>query len=251
MNIRALIVDDEPLARQRLRDLLADQMDIDVIAECGDGATAVMAIETQAPDLVFLDVQMPELDGFEVIESVGADRMPATLFVTAHDRHALKAFEVHAIDYLLKPFDRKRFQDSLERARAWVGRSAPHETPARMASLLQEVQESRPPLDRILVRSGDHHLLLKTADIQWIEAEDNYVRLHVEDTSHLVRQTMSGILKRLDPERFKRIHRSSIVNLEFVKELRPWFHGDYLVLLADGTKLTMPRTYRDQVAHLK
>lgn len=251
MNIRSLIVDDEPLARQRVRDLLAGESDIEVIAECGDGASAVMAIESQSPDLVFLDVQMPELDGFEVIEAVGADRMPATLFITAHDRHALKAFEVHAIDYLLKPFDRKRFKDALDRARTWVGRTAPHETPARMASLLHDVQESRPPLDRILVRSGDHHLLLRTAEIQWIEAEDNYIRLHVEDTSHLVRQTMSGILSRLDPTRFKRIHRSSIVNLDFVKEFRPWFHGDYLVLLADGTKLTMPRTYREQIAQLK
>jgi two-component system LytT family response regulator len=251
MNIRALIVDDEPLARQRLRDLLADEGDIEVIGECGDGASAVAAIEAEAPDLVFLDVQMPELDGFEVIESVGSDRMPATLFVTAHDQHALKAFEVHAIDYLLKPFDRKRFHESLERARTWVGRTAAHETPARMASLLREVQESRPPMDRILVRSGDRHLLLKTDDIQWIEAEDNYVRLHVEGTSYLVRQTMGRILERLDPDRFKRIHRSSIVNLDCVKELRPWFHGDYMVLLSDGTKLTMPRTYRDQIVHLK
>ncbi|HET8901539.1 MAG TPA: LytTR family DNA-binding domain-containing protein [Holophagaceae bacterium] len=249
MNIRALIVDDEPLARQRLRDLLADESGIEVVGECGDGGSAVVAIETQAPDLVFLDVQMPELDGFEVIESVGADRMPATLFVTAHDRHALKAFEVHAIDYLLKPFDRKRFHESLERARVWVGRS--QETPGRMASLLQDVQGSRPPLERILVRSGDHHLLLKTTDIQWIEAEDNYVRLHVEGTSYLVRQTMGRMLERLDPARFKRIHRSSIVNLDCVKELRPWFHGDYMVLLTDGTKLTMPRTYRDQIVHLK
>jgi two-component system LytT family response regulator len=249
MNIRALIVDDEPLARQRLRDLLADESGIEVVGECGDGGSAVVAIEAQAPDLVFLDVQMPELDGFEVIESVGADRMPATLFVTAHDRHALKAFEVHAIDYLLKPFDRKRFHEALERARIWVGRS--HEMPARMASLLQDVQDSRPPLERILVRSGDHHLLLKTTDIQWIEAEDNYVRLHVEGTSYLVRQTMGRMLERLDPARFKRIHRSSIVNLDCVKELRPWFHGDYLVLLSDGTKLTMPRTYREQIVHLK
>ena len=249
MNIRALIVDDEPLARQRLRDLLAGESGIEVVGECGDGGSAVVAIETQTPDLVFLDVQMPELDGFEVIESVGADRMPATLFVTAHDRHALKAFEVHAIDYLLKPFDRKRFHEALERARIWVGRS--QEGPARMASLLQDVQDSRAPMERILVRSGDHHLLLKTSDIQWIEAEDNYVRLHVEGTSYLVRQTMGRMLERLDPARFKRIHRSSIVNLDCVKELRPWFHGDYMVLLSDGTKLTMPRTYREQIVHLK
>ncbi len=247
MTIRVLIVDDEPLARQRLRDLLADEPDVEVAAECGDGGQAVMAIESLKPDLVLLDVQMPELDGFDVIEAVGADLMPPTLFVTAHDQHALRAFEVHALDYLLKPFDRKRFEVAMARARAWMGRSAPTDRPDRMASLLDEVQESRPPMDRILVRSGDHHLLLKTSDIQWIEAEDNYIRLHVDGTSHLVRMTMGAVLRRLDPTRFKRVHRSSIVNLDFGKELRPWFHGDYQVLLADGTKLTMPRTYRDQV----
>lgn len=247
MTLRVLIVDDEPLARQRLRDLLADEREVEVVGECGDGGQAVMAIESLRPDLVLLDVQMPEPDGFDVIEAVGVDRMPPTLFVTAHDQHALKAFEVHALDYLLKPFDRTRFVEALARARAWIGRSTPSDRPERIASLLDEVQESRPPMDRILVRSGDHHLLLKTSDIQWIEAEDNYIRLHVEGTSHLVRMTMSTILRRLDPARFKRVHRSSIVNLDFVKELRPWFHGDYQVLLSDGTKLTMPRTYRDQV----
>lgn len=246
MTIRVLIVDDEPLARQRLKDLLAEEPDMEIAAECGDGGQAVMAIESLRPDLVLLDVQMPELDGFDVIEAVGVDRMPPTLFVTAHDQHALKAFEVHALDYLLKPFDRKRFVEALTRARAWIGKAST-DRPERISSLLDEVQESRPPMDRILVRSGDHHLLLKTADIQWIEAEDNYIRLHVEGTSHLVRMTMATVLRRLDPARFKRVHRSSIVNLDFVKELRPWFHGDYQVLLADGTRLTMPRTYRDQV----
>ncbi|MBS1785048.1 MAG: response regulator transcription factor [Acidobacteria bacterium] len=246
MTIRVLIVDDEPLARQRLRDLLTDTPDVDIAGECGDGGQAVMAIESLKPDLVLLDVQMPELDGFDVIEAVGVDRMPPTLFITAHDQHALRAFEVHALDYLLKPFDRTRFEEALQRARAWIGKATP-DRPERISSLLDEVQESRPPMDRILVRSGDHHLLLKTSDIQWIEAEDNYIRLHVEGTSHLVRMTMTTVLRRLDPARFKRVHRSSIVNLDFVKELRPWFHGDYQVLLQDGTKLTMPRTYRDQV----
>lgn len=246
MSIRALIVDDEPLARQRLRELLAEEPGIQIIAECSDGASAATAIEAMEPDLVLLDIQMPELDGFEVIEAVGVDRMPATLFVTAHDQHALKAFEVHAVDYLLKPFDRQRFKDALARARAWVGRA-----PTRMAPMLEDIQASRPPMDRILVREGERHLLLKASDIQWIEAEDNYVRLHVEGTSHLVRLTMGRMLQRLDPAQFKRVHRSSIVNLDFVKELRPWFHGDYLVLLADGTKLTMPRTYRSQFPQMK
>ena len=246
MTIRSIIVDDEPLARQRLRELLEDEPGIQILAECGDGASAATAIEALSPDLVFLDIQMPELDGFEVIEAIGVDRMPATLFVTAHDQHALKAFEVHAIDYLLKPFDRRRFKEALERARAWVGRA-----PARMAPMMEEIQGSRPPMDRILVRAGERHLLLKASDIQWIEAEDNYVRLHVEGTSHLVRLTMGRMLQRLDPDRFKRVHRSSIVNLDFVKELRPWFHGDFLVILSDGTKLTMPRSYRSQFPQVK
>lgn len=248
MTIRSLLVDDEPLARQRLRDLLADEADLEVVGECADGVSAVEAIESLSPDLVFLDVQMPELDGFGVIEAIGVDRMPATLFVTAHDHHALKAFEVHALDYLLKPFDRPRFRASLARARTWIQGAA---DAGRLAGLLESVQAARPPQDRLLVRAGDRHLLLRTDEIQWIEAEDNYVRLHVEGTSHLVRGTMGSILQKLDPERFKRVHRSSIVNLDFVKELRSWFHGDYQVLLADGTRLTMPRAYRDQITRLK
>ncbi|HEU4952911.1 MAG TPA: LytTR family DNA-binding domain-containing protein [Holophagaceae bacterium] len=248
MSLRALLVDDEILARERLKAFAALEPDLELVGECADGASAAASIEALAPDLVFLDIQLPELDGFQVIEAVGLDRMPPVLFVTAYDRHALKAFEVHAVDYLLKPFDRPRFQASLARARTWIQGAA---DAGRLAGLMESVQASRPPQDRILVRAGDRHLLLKVEEIQWIEAEDNYVRLHVEGTSHLVRGTMGGILQKLDPERFKRVHRSSIVNLDFVKELRPWFHGDYQVLLADGTRLTMPRAYRDQITRLK
>lgn len=248
MSLRALLVDDEILARERLKAFAALEPDLELVGECADGASAAASIEALEPDLVFLDIQLPELDGFQVIEAVGLDRMPPVLFVTAYDRHALKAFEVHAVDYLLKPFDRPRFQASLARARTWIQGTA---GASRLSGLLESVQASRPPQDRILVRAGDRHLLLKTEEIQWIEAEDNYVRLHVEGTSHLVRGTMGGILQRLDPEKFKRVHRSSIVNLDFVKELRPWFHGDYQVFLADGTRLTMPRAYRDQITRLK
>lgn len=248
MTLRALLVDDESLARERLKAFAALEPDLELVGECADGASAAASIEALAPDLVFLDIQLPELDGFQVIEAVGVDRMPPVLFVTAYDRHALKAFEVHAVDYLLKPFDRPRFQASLARARTWIQGAA---DAGRLAGLLESVQAARPPQDRLLVRAGDRHLLLRTDEIQWIEAEDNYVRLHVEGTSHLVRGTMGAILQKLDPERFKRVHRSSIVNLDFVKELRPWFHGDYQVLLADGTRLTMPRAYRDQITRLK
>lgn len=247
MTFRALIVDDEPLARQRIRHLLQKEGDFEVIAECADGVEAVKAIEDLNPDLVFLDIQMPELDGFGVIQEVGADRMPPTLFVTAYDQHALKAFEVHALDYLLKPFDPERFQQALVRARRWCGGGASEgETRPNLNALVTGLREEHPWADRLLVRLGDRHLLVKTQFIQWIEAEDNYVRMHVEGTSYLLRQTMAGILARLDPHQFRRIHRSAIVNLDCIKELQPWTSGDHLVIMRDGTKLTLSRTYRDQ-----
>lgn len=250
MTLRALIVDDEALARQRIRQLLQKAPDVVVAGECASGLEAVQAIEDLAPDLVFLDIQMPELDGFGVIEAVGADRMPATLFVTAYDQHALRAFEVHALDYLLKPFDAARFQAALARARRWCAREAgrgEQEPRPDLEALMAGLRKERPWLDRVLVKQGDRHLLVRLAAVQWIEAEDNYVRLHVEGTSHLLRQTMSGLLERLDPRLFRRIHRSAIVNLDFIREFQPWTSGDQLVIMRDGTRLTLSRTYRDQV----
>ncbi|OQA37773.1 MAG: Transcriptional regulatory protein YehT [Acidobacteria bacterium ADurb.Bin340] len=244
MLLRALIVDDEDLARQRIRHLLQKEPDVEIVGECAHGVEAVRAIESLSPDLVFLDIQMPELDGFGVIEAVGADRMPATLFVTAFDQHALRAFEVHALDYLLKPFDPERFRAALDRARRWCATGGRPD----LEGLLEGVRRERPWLDRILVRQGDRHVLLRCSQIQWIEAEDNYVRLHVEGTSHLLRQTLTGLLQRLDPAQFRRIHRSAIVNLDFIRELQPWTSGDHLVLMRDGTKLTLSRTFRDQMA---
>lgn len=242
--MRALLVDDEPLARQRIRQLLQDEADVEVAGEAGNGMDAVRLIEELKPDLVFLDVQMPELDGFAVVDTIGVERMPPTLFVTAYDQHAVRAFEVHALDYLLKPFDRERFQRALARVREWRGR--PVRNPQPFESLLAEMRKDRPVPDRFLVRSGDRYVLLKAAAIQWIEAEDNYVRLHVEGESHLMRHTMSGILERLDPRQFRRIHRSAIVNLDFVRELQSWTGGDMLVLMRDGTRLTLSRTFREQ-----
>jgi len=244
MLLRALIVDDEDLARQRIRHLLRKEPDVEIVGECAHGVEAVRAIESLSPDLVFLDIQMPELDGFGVIEAVGADRMPATLFVTAFDQHALRAFEVHALDYLLKPFDPERFRAALDRARRWCATGGRPD----LEGLLEGVRLERPWLDRILVRQGDRHVLLRCSQIQWIEAEDNYVRLHVEGTSHLLRQTLTGLLQRLDPAQFRRIHRSAIINLDYVRELQPWTSGDHLVLMRDGTKLTLSRTFRDQMA---
>lgn len=247
MTLRTLIVDDELLARQRIRQLLQGVPDMEVVRECANGVEAVQAIEDLAPDLVFLDIQMPELDGFGVIEAVGADRMPATLFVTAYDQHALRAFEVHALDYLLKPFDTARFQTALERARHWCTSMPSGEGRPDLEALMAGLRKERPWLDRLLVRQGDRHLLVRTATIQWIEAEDNYVRLHVDGTSYLLRQTMGGLLARLDPRLFRRIHRSAIVNLDCIRELQPWTSGDQLVIMRDGSRLTLSRTYRDQV----
>jgi two-component system LytT family response regulator len=246
MTIKALIVDDEPLARQRIRQLITDEPGFEVAGEAGNGVEAVTLIESLKPDLVFLDIQMPELDGFGVIDAIGAERMPPTLFVTAFDAHAVKAFEVHAMDYLLKPFDRDRFR----RALAWV-REHPHvlgKENGGFKSLMAEMDPGQQKPDRFLVKTGDRWLLVKTNSIQWVEAEENYVRLRVEGGSHLLRQTMSGMLSRLDPTQFKRIHRSTIVNLDFVQELQPWSAGDVLVVMRDGTRLTLSRTYRNLFA---
>jgi len=246
MTLRALIVDDEHLARQRVRQLLARESDVEVVGECCDGVEAVEAIERQKPDLVFLDIQMPELDGFGVIDAVGPLNMPATIFVTAFDRHALRAFEAHALDYLLKPFDAERFQIALERVRRWCKGDKGDPSLAPLEALLQTLRQDQPHTDRFLVKSGDRHVLVRAANIQWVEAEDNYVRLHVDGTSHLLRQTMTGMLGRLDPHQFRRIHRSAIVNLDAIRELQPWSGGDHLVIMKDGTKLTLSRTFRDQ-----
>jgi two-component system LytT family response regulator len=249
MSLRALIVDDETLARQRIRQMLQGEADIEVVQECTNGIEAVEAIEQLHPDLVFLDIQMPELDGFGVLEAVGPERMPATIFITAYDQYAVHAFDVNAVDYLLKPFDKERFQRTLQRIRE--GKGKPNEDPRKMEDLLTEVRKDQPFLERILVRVGERQALLKVSQVQWVEAEDNYVRLHVEGGSHLLRQTMNAMSKKLDPHQFRRIHRSAIVNMDYIKELQPWSSGDYLVIMRDGTRLTLSRTYRPQFSELK
>ena len=241
--INCLIVDDEPLARQRLRQLLEEHPDCRVVGECGDGLEAVQAIEARPPDLVFLDIQMPVLDGFGVIEAVGAARMPATLFVTAYDQYALQAFEVHALDFLLKPFSRDRFLAALDQARAWLqGQARPPLEP-----LVAMAGAGRPSPDRFLVKDGPKFVFVKVPMIQWVEAEDNNVRIHVEGTSYLMRQTMAGLVGKLPAGRFRRIHRSAIVNIDFIRELEPWANGELLVIMRDGTQLTLSRTYRNQL----
>ncbi len=245
--INVLIVDDEPLARERVRSLLASDPDVDGIAEVGDGLRAVEAIESGSPDLVFLDIQMPELDGFGVIEAVGVEHMPVVIFVTAYDEHALRAFDAHALDYLLKPFDAGRFDEAVRRAKGRIEGDRSRDLQARIERLLREQSGTRPTPERLLVRSGGRVLFLGVDRIDWIEAAGNYVRLHVGADTHLIRATISHMARRLEPGRFARIHRSTIVNLDRVARLEPMDHGDLALFLRDGTELTLNRTYRTHV----
>jgi two-component system LytT family response regulator len=245
--LRTVIVDDEPLARERLASLLSAEPDIEVVRQCRDGEEAVSAIDQLTPDLVFLDVQMPALNGFEVIEAVGADKMPLVIFVTAYDQHALRAFQVRALDYLLKPFDRERFQEALQRARAHIQRDETGDLGRRLLALVKDLRRDQPKTDRLVVKSGGRLFFLRTDEIDWIEAAGNYVRLHVGTASHLLRETMNSIEARLDPEKFFRIHRSRIVNMERIQEMQPWLNGEYAVVLRNGTRVTLSRGYREKL----
>jgi two-component system LytT family response regulator len=246
LKIRVLVVDDEALARERACQLLKSDPDIEVVGQCGDGQTAVEKIQNDKPDLVFLDVQMPELDGFAVVEAVGADKMPAVIFCTAHDKYALKAFDVHAIDYLLKPYDRERFETALKRAKEKLARP-PAESQSKMNALIGEVKAQPKTSNRLVVKSEGRVLLLKADDVDWIEAADNYVVLHIAAETHMLRETMNSIEARLPTEKFVRVNRSTIVNMDRIKELQPLFHGEYVILLKNGTKLTLSRGYREKL----
>ncbi|MFZ0818886.1 MAG: LytTR family DNA-binding domain-containing protein [Candidatus Acidiferrales bacterium] len=248
MKIRTLIVDDEPLGRERIRTLLGGDEEIEVVGECGDGRQAILAIEKFKPDLVFLDVQMPELDGFAVLDMIASGQMPFIIFVTAYDRYAVQAFEVHALDYLLKSFDRERFQTALQRAKDEIGRSREGHWNDRLAGLLEDLQARQKWVTRIIIRSAGRISFLRVEEVDWVEAADNYVRLHAGHESHLIRETLQSLEKRLDSNKFLRIHRSTIVNIDRIQELRPLFHGDYAVKLRDGTELTLSRKYRENLA---
>ena len=243
--IKVLVADDEPLARERLTGLLSQEPDIEVVSQARDGEEAITAIHDDSPDLVFLDVQMPQMNGFDVIEAVGTDKMPLVIFVTAYDQHALKAFQVRALDYLLKPFDRERFKDALARARKQLEREENGDLGRRLLALVKDLRRDQPKSDRLVVKSGGRLFFLRTDEIDWVEAAGNYVRLHVGPGSHLLRETMNAIEGRLDPEKFFRIHRSRIVNMERIQELQPWLNGEYAVLLRTGTRLTLSRGYRE------
>lgn len=246
--IRALIVDDEELARERVKRFLEGETDIAIVGECGDGLEAIEAICELEPDLVFLDIQLPELDGFGVLEHVGVDNLPAVIFVTAYDEYALKAFDFSALDYLLKPYNRERFSRALERARAGLSASTPSaDLSQQLLTLLKHVKPEQKYLERLMVKEGGRVFFLRTDDIDWVAAEGNYVRIRAGKESHLMRETMNRLATRLDPDKFLRIHRSTLVRIERIKELHPMFGGEYTVILHDNTELTLSRTYRDKV----
>jgi len=243
MSIGVLVVDDEPIARHAIvRQLRADP-DIDLLGECGDGASAVATIRAQSPDLVFLDIQMPAMTGIEVIDAIGPARMPAVVFVTAFEQYAVKAFETNAVDYLVKPFSRERFAATLARAKARLsaGRAAQGGESQRILQALEDLRQRDAWLQRIPVRVDEHVVLVPVDDIVWIKANRNTVELHLADRVHELRETMTTLAERLDPRHFARIHRSAIINVRRVKAIHPWFNGHHVVTLDTGQELRMSR----------
>jgi two-component system LytT family response regulator len=242
MSIRILIVDDERPARNKIRAHLRNRLEVEIVGEAQNGLEAVDAIRTQAPDLVFLDIQMPGMNGFEVLEAIGPEAMPTVIFVTAFDEFALRAFEVEAVDYLLKPFDQERFDRAFERCeRRLKSRSGGH---PQVAQLLERVLPGSPYLQRMVVREADRLFFVDVRDVLRLSSQENYVELHTANGRHLVRETLNRLEQRLDPEKFARVHRQDIVNIDSIQELQPWSHGDYMILLRDGTRLRLSRRYQ-------
>ncbi len=253
MTLKALVVDDEPIARRAVLRLLREAPDIVVVGECGDGVAAVEAIRSQRPDLVFLDIQMPGISGLDVVATIGAATMPATVFVTAYEDYAVRAFEANALDYLVKPFGRERFARTLERARARMAASAGGMEAASMTRILQTLdalQQRERYLDRIPVRADERVHLVDVADIVWIRANRNSVQLHTGSGVHDLRETMSSLEARLDPRRFVRVHRSAIVNVGRIKGIDPWFNGYHVVTMDSGQQLRMSRYQREAFLRL-
>ncbi|HMZ78287.1 MAG TPA: LytTR family DNA-binding domain-containing protein [Acidobacteriota bacterium] len=248
--IKTIIVDDEQLARNRIRRMLKTDPSILVVGEFASGEEALIAIKAQPPDLLFLDVQMPGMDGFGLLSALEENELPVVVFVTAFDQYALKAFEAFALDYLLKPFDRKRFEKTVQRAKQVIEHQRLSRTSQNLAALLENLKPQTSYLERLAVRQGDGLRFIKIESVDWIEAEGNYVKLHAGQESHLLREPLSHLETRLDPKRFVRIHRSTLVNLDRVIEIHPLFHGNCCIVLQDGTQLTMTRNYRENFPHL-
>ncbi|MEX1276707.1 MAG: LytTR family DNA-binding domain-containing protein [Bacteroidota bacterium] len=248
--IKTLVVDDEPLAREGIITLLQVARDFNVIGVCANGEEAIEAIEAKQPDVVFLDVQMPEIDGFQVLESLDPKRIPTVIFVTAYDQYALRAFDIHAVDYLLKPVDAERFTQALDRARKRLESKRINGSDKHLKSLLEELKSKDRKLERLVVKTGGKIFFLRTEEIDWIEAAGDYVKIHINTTEHIIRERITELESKLDPSRFLRIHRSTIVNIDRIKEMQPMFYGDYVVILRNGTQLNLSRTYREKISKL-
>lgn len=244
-SINILIVDDEQPARKKIRSYLKDEVNIHSIIDAKNGIEAVKMIQEKKPDLVFLDIQMPGLNGFEVIEKVGIENMPAVVFVTAYDQYAIDAFEVQAVDYLLKPFHQERFKKSFYRALEQIHLGDKGYIVVKR--LVEEINKSRKYLQRIKVKRGPRIFFIKTNDIEYISADEKYVKIHTTDNSYLIRDTMNRIEQNLDPTKFARTHRSFIINIDFIKEIQPWSHGDYIVILKNGKRLNLSRRFSDRL----
>jgi len=251
MKIRTLIVDDEPLARERIQLLLRDDVDVEVVSVCPDGPSALALMEREAVDLMFLDIQMPEMDGFELLRSIPQDRLPAVIFTTAYDQHALKAFEAHALDYLLKPYKVERFQEAVSRAKHWISSRHTGDAMRGLLDLIGHRPTAGTYITRLPIRTAEKVLFIRTADIDSVESAGNYVVVHVGKESHVVRETLSALELQLDPDKFLRISRSAIVNLGRIKELQPMFKGDHVVVLENGRQVAMTRGLREVEKALK
>ena len=245
--IKVLIVDDEPLARRRIRTLLANFEKVEIVGECANGLEAIAAIEKNAPDLMFLDVQMPEMDGLSVMNSRPNNLMPLVIFVTAYDNYGLSAFDFDAVDYLLKPFDQGRFEKAFEKARARLAVNKKQDLPIDLTEVINQISLRSNYNKHITIRQDGRIFLLRTEEIEWIEAERNYVRLYAGKKSYLRREAIGNIEGQLDPEKFRRIHRSAIVNLDFIRELRTITGGDYQIVLRNGRELVLSRTYQKKL----
>ena len=244
MPINALIVDDEPLARDRIREMLKEHPEIEVIGEARNGREAIDSVVSHDPDLVFLDIQMPDLDGFDVLQNLNVEQLPVIIFVTAYDQHALRAFDAHAVDYLTKPFDRKRFAEAIDQAKIYL-KGAKEPDTARILSMLQEIRASERYLERFAIKNGEKVFFVRAEDVDAIEAQGNYVRLSLANSaSHLLRDTLNNIESQINPRQFVRIHRRTIVNIDRVKEVQTWARGEYRVVLFTGAHYTLSRGYR-------
>ena len=250
MNFSVLVVDVEPFARQGIGRLLRDDADVAQLGECGDGAAALQAIRERSPDLVFLDIQMPAMSGLDVVAAIGAERMPATVFVTAFEQYAVRAFETHAVDYLVKPFGRERFASALARAKTRLASGYSGELSSRIMQALDALRRRDDYLERLPVREGEQVVFVDVNEIVWIKASRNTVQIHLADRVHELRETMTALAERLDPRRFARVHRSAIINIRRVQAIHPWFNGHHVVTMDTGQKLRMSRYQHESFLQL-